>query len=262
MINIRATSAAFKQQARHFFADPQWVIPSLVAPFTFTIVVLMLFPAVDEPVVLYAVLGGGILGMWGNTLYASGWSVSFDRMNGTLESLLITPTPMVQVVAGRAVWNTLIGLTNAAAVFVVAELAFGTELRLEDPALFFLALAATLLSLATVGLMLSAMFVMTRSSTVLMQILELPIYFISGAMIPVDHLPEAIRPFSYALAPTWGVDAMRQAAGIQGTTVMGLGTGADLLIVAAITSVYLAIALYLFRRMEARARADGSLGRW
>ena len=40
MISPRAMKAALKQQSIHFFVDPQWVIPSIIAPFIFTTVTL------------------------------------------------------------------------------------------------------------------------------------------------------------------------------------------------------------------------------
>jgi len=261
MINLRATAAAFKQQSLHFFADPQWVIPSLIAPFVFTIVTIMLFKDVDGPVVLYAVLGGGVLGMWGNTLYSSGWSINYDRMNGTIEPLLISPTPIIQVVAGRAIWNSLIGLANALIVFLIAEIAFDVQVSISDPLLFFIALVLTLLSLSAIGLMFSAFFVLTRSSTVLMQTLEFPIYIASGAMVPLSVMPGWITPFSYILGPSWGVDALR-LSGLPGYHTLGFDYLGDILIMCALTFGYLLLSLVLFRSLERKARIYGTLGRY
>jgi ABC-2 type transport system permease protein len=257
----KAVIASFRQQVLHFVADPQWVVPSLIAPFTFTIVALMLYRDVDGPVVLYAVLGGGVLGMWGNTLYSSGWSINFDRMNGTLEPLMITPTPLIKVILGRALWNATIGLSNALLVFLVAEVAFGAEVGIADPPMFFLALLLTLLSLASIGLAFSAFFVFTRASSVLMTTLEFPIYVASGAMFPLTVLPEWTRPVSYLIAPTWGVDALR-TAGLDSYEPILSGMLLDLVPLALLTSVYLLIAWWLFRRLERKVLMDGSLGRW
>jgi ABC-2 type transport system permease protein len=262
MINPRAIGAAFRQQAIHFLVDPQWVIPSLIAPFVFTIVTLMLYRNVDGPVVLYAVLGGGVLGMWGNTLFSSGWSINYDRMNGTLEPVMISPTPMVQLVAGRAIWNALIGLVNAALVFLCAELAFRTPIHLPDPVLFFITLVLLLLSLSALGLVLSAFFVMTRASTVLMQAVEFPIYVACGALIPLSVLPSWSNPISYALAPTWGVDALRLSAGLGATMDLGIGYLGDMAAMLLVTVAYLLLSLYLFRRLEHKVRVEGTLGRY
>ena len=261
MIDLRAMASAFKHQALHFFADPQWIIPSLVAPFTFTLVVLFIYHDVDGPVVLQAVLGGGVLGMWGNTLYSSGWSLTYDRMNGTIEPLMISPTPLLQVTMGRAIWNAFIGLVNALLIFVVAEAAYQTGISLKDPALFFIALTATLVSLASIGLLFSAFFVLTRASSVLMSTLEFPIYVLSGAMFPFTVLPLWSRPLSYVLAPSWGVDALR-VAGIEGYQAVGNGFWWDILIMFLLTLAYIGISFVLFHLLEYKAREYGTLGRY
>ena len=262
MFSLRPIKAAFLQQAIHFIMDPQWVLPSLVAPFAFAVVSLFIFKDTEGPVALYAVLGGGILGMWGNTLYTSGWSVSFDRMNGTLETLMMTPTPLTQVIAGRAIFNCLVGLANAFLVFVIAEFLLGSQMTIADPGKFFLALVLTLLSLSVVGLLFSGMFVFTRATTAIMQIVEFPIYIVSGAALPLIALPAILWPISYAIGPSWGVDALRTSAGLEGGSPLGWGFEADILIMISITAIYVVLALLIFNSLDKKARTAGSLGRW
>jgi ABC-2 type transport system permease protein len=262
MPNLYAITGSFKKQALDFIADPQWIIPSLVAPFTFTLVTLMIYPERDASIVLYAVLGGGILGMWSNSLRASGFSINYDRMVGTLESLMVTPTPLMEVIAGRAIWNALIGLLNSLLVFILAEVVFQTSIRLADPLMFFIALAIILLSLSTIGLFLAAFFVFTRASSVLTQILELPIFIISGAMIPINLMPSWSWPLSFTFGPFWGVDALQIAAGVSSTSPIPVGYAGDLLILFAITAVYLTLTWMLFKKMDGKARESGSLGRY
>ena len=260
-MNIRATYAAFRQQMTHFLSDPQWIIPSLIAPFMFTIVTLMIFKDVDGPVVLQAVLGGGVLGMWGNTLYSSGWSISYDRYNGTLEPLMVSPTNLMDVVTGRSIWNTLIGLSNAVLVFIVAELMFQTGIGLANPGQFFVILILTLASLASIGLIFSAFFVLTRASSVLMSSLEFPIYVVSGAMFPISILPGWVMPISFILAPSWGVDAMKIVA-LDGYTGLGMGVMGSIAIMFALTIVYVFLAKWLFRKIERNVRSHGNIGRF
>ncbi len=260
-MNVRASYAAFRQQMTHFLTDPQWIIPSLIAPFMFTMVVLMIYQDVDGPVVLQAVLGGGVLGMWGNTLYSSGWSISYDRYNGTLEPLMTSPTRLMDVVAGRSVWNTLIGLSNAVLVFVIAEIMFRTGVGLANPAEFFFILIITLASLASIGLVFSAFFVLTRASSVLMSSLEFPIYVVSGAMFPITLLPDWVIPFSYLLAPSWGVDAMKIAA-LEGYEGIGLGIAGSLGLMLLLTAVYILMARWLFKKIERNVRSYGTITRF
>lgn len=261
MPRVQAMWSSFKHQALIFLADPQWIIPNIIAPFVLTLVALLLFRNVTGPIVLYAVLGGGMMGMWGNTLYSSAYSIESDRWNGTMESVLASPSPLIWIVAGRTMWNALIGIINAIFIFIIAEVAFQAPISIADPVLFFLALFLTLLSLSALGLVFCSFFVLTRSGRVLTNGLEFPIYVGTGTMFPIALLPFWTHPLSLSLGPTWGIDAMRYAA-IEGYAGLETGFAGDVLIMLALTGVYLAISIWLFVVMEKRARRDATLGRF
>jgi ABC-2 type transport system permease protein len=261
-MNIRATVAAFKQQAIHFIADPQWIIPSIVAPFVFAVVALFIYGGDDGSVVLQAVIGGGVLGMWGNTIFGSGYSISYDRYNGTVEPIMLSPSNLADVIAGRSIWNTFIGLINALLVFAVAELMFHTGLTVADPIAFFAMLVLTLGSLACIGLMFSACFIWTRRTSALFAVLEFPIYILSGAMVPVSVLPEGLRYISYVLPPSWGVDALKLSALGGYPEAIGTGILTDTVIMLALMIVYVIAAAALFRIIERNVRISGSLTRY
>jgi len=242
----------------HFFADPQWIIPNIIAPFIFTAVALMFFRNVSGSLALYAVLGGGMMGMWGNTLYGAGFALGFDRWNGTLEYVLATPSRLVWIVAGRSASSAVLGLTTAVAILGVVIVGYGAQLGIANPILFLLALVLTLTSLSALGVVFCSSFLLTRSASVLTNGLEMPIYVASGSMFPIALLPFWSHPLSLALGPTWGIDAMRYAAdaAYQG---LGFGYWFDILVVLASTFVYLAVGFWLFVIVEKRARRDATL---
>lgn len=253
--------AALKQQSIHFFVDPQWIIPSIIAPFIFTTVTLFLFRHAGGDLLLYAVLGGGVLGMWGNTISSSSWSIGYDRMNGTLEAIMVTPAPLSSVVFGRCLWNSFLGLLNALAVFVVAQFAFGIEVTVQNPLGFAVALVLTLISLSVLGMVFGAFYVVTRASSAVFQMLEYPIYVLSGAVFPLMVLPDWIRPFSYAVPATWGAEALKISS-VEGYDSLGLGLSGALALTVLTTVAYLLLSLVLFSYLENKAKVNGSLVRY
>lgn len=253
--------AAFRQQAIHFFVDPQWVIPSIIAPFIFTTVSLFMFRHTGGDLLLYAVLGGGVLGMWGNTIQSSSWSIGYDRMNGTLEAIMVTPAPLASVVLGRCLWNSLIGLLNAMAVFIVAQFAFGIDVAVRDPAGFAVAMLLTLVSLSILGMVFGAFYVVTRASSALFQMLEFPVYVLSGAVYSLAILPVWTRPFSFAIPATWGAEALKIAT-FDGYDSLGLGYWGCLGVLLITTVIFLLISLRLFTYLEHRAKMSGTLVRY
>ena len=242
----------------NFFSDPQWIIPNIIAPFVFTAVALIFFRNVSGSLALYAVLGGGMMGMWGNTLYGAGFALAFDRWNGTLEYVLATPSRLVWIVAGRSASSAVLGLFNALAILLVAEFGYRANIGVANPILFLLALVLTLTSLSALGVLFCSAFLLTRSAQVMTNGLEMPIYVASGSMFPIALLPFWSHPFSLALGPTWGIDAIRFAADPT-FTGMGFGYWIDLLILGLSTVAYLAVGFWLFLVVEKKARRDASL---
>ncbi len=261
MIDLRAMKAALRQQSIHFFVDPQWIIPSIIAPFIFTTVTLFLFRHAGGDLLLYAVLGGGVLGMWGNTIHSSSWSIGYDRMNGTLEAIMVTPAPLSSVVFGRCLWNSFLGLLNALAVFLVAQFAFGIDVTIQNPVGFIIALTATLLSLSVLGMVFGAFYVVTRASSAFFQILEFPIYVLSGAVFPLIILPEWSRPLSYVIPATWGAEALKIST-LSSYDSLGIGYYGALGMTVLTTVAFLLLSLWLFTHLERRAKVNGTLVRY
>jgi ABC-2 type transport system permease protein len=124
----------------------------------------------------------------------------------------------------------------------------------------------TLLSVSALGLIFASAFVLSRSTQVLTNGLETPLYIISGSMFPIALLPFWIHPAAYILGPTWGIDAIRLATSQDYSSQsfwQGMDTGwaifLDLVVMLAITIVYILAAVVLFKLVERRARITGSL---
>lgn len=263
---LRVVYSSFRMAMLHWMADPQWVIPNIIAPFVFTTVALTLFKDSTGPLGLYAVLGGGMMGMWGNTLYSSGHAIEFEKWQGTLEEVMAAPSKLLHVIAGRSVSNALFGLTNMVAVLLIAALGFRVPLGIADPFLFAVSLVLTLLSVSALGLIFASAFVLSRSAQTLTNGLETPLYIITGSMFPIALLPFWVHPIAYVLGPTWGVDAVRLATSqdyASQTFWTGMDTNLaialDLATMLLITLIYAATAAVLFKMVERRARTKGTL---
>lgn len=262
MPRLRALAASFRHQATMFIAEPQWLIPNIIAPFIFTMVVLMLFKEPGPDALLYAVLGGGMMGMWGNTLYASGFSIQSDRWWGTSDAIFGAPSPLIWIIGGRTLWNALIGILNGLFVLVVVVLAFQMPFQVNDLPLFLMAFVTTLLSLAALGMLFSAAFVLTRSAQVMTNGLEFPIYVGTGTMFPIALLPLWTSPLSLALAPTWGIDAIRYAAFFNYDQGLWAGFWGDMLAMCVLSIVYLFVSVWLYKVVDKKARETASLTRY
>ncbi|MCI4331463.1 MAG: ABC transporter permease [Thermoplasmata archaeon] len=254
----RALLASLRLAVLSFLADPQWLVPSMIAPVIFGLVAYELFLGSGPWFVIYAILGAGMMSMWGQTLYGSGWATGQDRELGTLEPTLSAPTPYLYVVFGRVAWNTVSGLLGGAIVFVVVAVTYGHPLPIVDPVAFALLFAVVIVSLASVGIVLSAAFVYTRYAGFIQNVGEFAFYVGTGCMFPVVLLPFWTTPFALIFPPTWALDALRYQA-IPGYHGLPWGFAWDLLGAVVTTSAYLGAAGAVFRRVEHRVLEIGDL---
>jgi ABC-2 type transport system permease protein len=257
----RALLASLRISLLGFLADPQWLVPSMIAPVIFALVSYELFLGSGPTFVLYAILGASMMSMWGQTLYGSGWATGQDREFGTLEPTLAAPTPYLWVVLGRIIWNTVVGLLGGAIVYAVVLATYGHPIPLANPIQFVLLLIFTVVSLSAVGIVFAAWYVYTRYAGFVQNVGEFAFYVGTGCMFPIVLLPFWSNPISLVLPPTWALDALRYATfpGYQG---LPWGFWGDLAGAAITTAIYLAVAGAVFRRVERHVLEVGNLQEW
>ncbi len=254
----RSTAASLRLSVLMFLADPQWLIPSMIAPVVFGLVAFELFRGAGPYFLTYAILGAGMMSMWGQTLYGSGWATGQDREFGTLEPTLQAPTPYLYVVLGRVVWNVVSGLIGGGIVYLVVVLAAGGPPALPDPLAFAILFVFVMLTLAAVGVVFAAFYVYTRYAGFIQNIGEFAFYVGTGCMFPVVLLPFWTNPLALFFPPTWALDALRYNS-IPGYVGFSWGFGWDLVGAVATTAVYLAIAGTVFHRVERHVLEVGNL---
>ncbi len=257
----RSTVASLRIAILQFLADPQWLIPSMIAPVVFALVSYELFRGSGPYFLTYAILGAGMMSMWGQTLYGSGWATAQDREFGTLEPTIQSPTPYLYVILGRVLWNVLSGLFGGLIVYAVIVAASGGPPALPDPIGFALLFVFVMLSLASVGVVFAAFYVYTRYAGFIQNIGEFAFYVGTGCMFPVVLLPFWTNPISLVFPPTWGLDALRYLA-IPGYRGFGWGFWVDLLGAVGTTAAYLALAGSIFHRVERHVLEEGNLSQY
>lgn len=226
---------------------------SIVQPVIFASLAFFLFQAGARPgSLLYVALGAGLMGIWSSTLFGSGGSLNHQRWQGTLELSVIAPPPFVQVLGPITLATAAIGLYSVTATLVWGKLFFGVPLHFEHPFWFALALPGTVIALGMLGLVMAASFIRYRHANALANLLEYPVWLVSGLLVPLSLLPSWVTPLSWLLAPTWGVRAVRESA-------LGGDPAFDIFMCFALAVVYAAIGTVLLTWFETLARKEATL---
>jgi ABC-2 type transport system permease protein len=192
------------------------------------------------------------MGIWSTTLFSAGGMLRWQRNLGTLELAVAAPRPLLLILGPMALGIGAIGLYSVAATLVWGWAIFNVPLSFEHPLLFMLGVPVTVLALASFGLLLAASFVHYRHTNALGNLLEYPIWLVSGLLVPLSLLPSWVRPIAWLIAPTWGVRAIRESA-------LGGHPSFAITMCVVLTVAYVTIASVLLRYFERLARRDATL---
>jgi ABC-2 type transport system permease protein len=160
-------------------------------------------------------IGPGIVAM--SLLFSSmfgGMSVMWDRQFGFLKEILVAPVSRIAIMAGQTLGTVTTSLLKGL-VFLVALAAFG--LVNTDPwglvgafAFMFLISAA----FASLGIAVATQMKDPHGFQLIMNFLIMPVFFLSGALFPLDNLPGWLTILTHVNPLTYGVDGMRFALGL------------------------------------------------
>ena len=166
----------------------------------------------DQNALIYAGLGASVMGVWSAMATTATSALQRERSNGTLELVACGPAPIALVVIPITVALATVGLYSFVTTLLWARVLFGVAITVANLPAFALSLVVMIVALGLLGFLLSLLAVRYRTAWALGNLLEYPGWLICGFIIPLVILPEWLRPLSYAMAPTWGMQAIRKSA--------------------------------------------------
>ncbi|MCE4603128.1 MAG: ABC transporter permease [Desulfurococcales archaeon] len=202
----------------------------------------------------YVALGFAFFTMLTTTLFEVGERIHREMVQGTLETVLLTPASRLAWLIGGALGSLLISLVDVALVIVYYVALFGGEVYLGGAPY---ALAGLLLSLAGMmgmGIALAGLVVNLKEPHAFNVMLTPFLMLLSGMMFPVEALPEPVEAVSRLIPVTHGIEVVRSSL-LQGESASQL-----LWILGLEALVYTMVGYMVFRLLEARARRLGGLG--
>jgi ABC-2 type transport system permease protein len=250
---VRTFFATLRFNMKSLTLSGFFLLISIFQPLIFSSIAFYMWKAGARPgTLLYVALGSGLMGMWSSTLFGSGGAIQFNRWQGTLEVLVAAPASFLVVMVGMTMATATIGLYSVAATLFWGRVLFGVPLDFVHPWLFALALPAAVIGLGLLGLVMASTFVLYRNANAFSNLLEYPVWLVTGLLVPLSLLPGWVEPISWVLAPTWGVRAIREAA------LGGDAVGAIAMCLL-LSVVYLVVGSVTLRNFERLARRNATL---
>jgi ABC-2 type transport system permease protein len=193
-------------------------------------------------------IGPGIIGM--TLLFSAmfgGLNVLWDKQFGFLKEILVAPVSRTAIMTGKTIGTVTTSLVRALVLLAalvaagLVKLHFGGFLM----ALVFMFLVSA--SFVSLGIALASWMTDPHGFQLIMNFVIMPVFFLSGALFPLEHLPRWLEITTRLNPLSYGVDGMRFALG-------GPYRFSPLLDLAVLVVFWLAMTLigaFMFRRMSA-----------
>lgn len=180
------------------------------------------------------------------TAIFNGMQVIWDRQFGFLKETMVAPVSRLSIMFGRTLGGATVAATQGTLVLVLATLAgfrpvswFGII-----PALITMLLVALLFS--ALGIMVASRLKDMQGFQLIMNFLVMPLFFLSGALFPLNNVPPALLWVARFDPLSYGVDALRYF--LIGTHTFSIVL--DIGVLVGVTAVFLALGSYFFSKME------------
>ncbi|MDQ3380453.1 MAG: ABC transporter permease [Actinomycetota bacterium] len=253
---MRALIAAFRLQLRVLRTDASQIQTLAMVPLFTVIFVQIVRHAGREDLTSYAVLAPALIAVWALALQSSGEVIEEDRLQGTLELVVGSPTPFAYVVLARVLAVTLVSLVAFAEVWLVSWAVFGVVVDIHHPREFVLTILATALATAGTATIMASLFIVTRSPRTFQNSLSWPFYVVGGVLVPVAFLPDWLQPLSTIVFLSWSADLLRASLAPESIDDVGVRLAMILLL----GTCGFAIGFALLARMLRQARRTATLG--
>ena len=197
-------------------------------------------------------LAPGVIGM--TILFTSifaGINVIWDKQFGFLKEILVAPVPRSAIVLGKIAGSATVSLITALVIFVVIVIANVIPLHLLSvlgilESMVFMVLISSIF--VSIGLIIASYINNIEGFQVLINFLVLPMFFLSGALFPLENAPLWMKSLSLIDPLRYGVDGMRGALiGISSYSMI-----TDFAVVLGIAIGLIIIADIAFRNMQAK----------
>ncbi|MDD4902288.1 MAG: ABC transporter permease [Patescibacteria group bacterium] len=198
-----------------------------------------IFPGILAQSVLFSSIFFGIYIVW-------------DRKIDFLKEVLISPVSRFSIFAGKVVGGATDSLIQSMIlltigwIFGATGVIAGLQIDIVKFVLCLIIIAFTTTALVSIGLAIGSMMDSFEGFQLISSFLLFPLFFLSGALFPIDKLPVWIAPFTFINPLTYSVDGMRSI--ILGASQFSVWM--DFGVMAGFAALTLVVGAFAFERMK------------
>lgn len=217
--------------------EPAFCVPVIAFPAMFYLLFGVLLNKGNGGAAQYLLATYGVFGVIGAALFGFGVSIATDRDRGYLRLRRALPTPTGAPLLAKMVMAMLFATVISIVLALLAATLAGVSLAPAQWLGLFVVNAGGILPFAAIGLYVGSL-VSGNAAPALLNVLYLPMAFLSGLWLPLSMLPDWLA----ATAPAWPAYHLGQLALKVVDHDAGQPAWLHLLVLAAVTLAFFALA--------------------
>jgi ABC-2 type transport system permease protein len=180
------------------------------------------------------------------TAIFSGIELIWDRQFGFLKETLVAPVSRFEIMLGKTLGGATIAAMQGIIIFFLSLLVGFRPANIIMLPLAFLFMFVVALFFTGVGTAIASTLEDFHGFQMIMNFLVMPLFFLSGALFPLNDLPKLIDTLSRLNPLTYGVDGLR--ASLVGISHFGFAV--DMAVLSILSLAILSIGSYLFSKIQ------------
>jgi len=180
--------------------------------------------------------------------------IVWDKKIDFLKEVLVAPMRRTSIFVGKIIGGStdtllqIIILLVIGFAFMVSGIMPDLHLNIISVLVSLAFLFVTTVGLVSIGLILGSQMESPEGFQLISSFLIFPMFFLSGALFPLDKLPQYLAPFVFVNPVTYAVDGIRGA--LLGISNSHFNLAFDFAIVSLFAIVMILIGTYAFKKMK------------
>jgi len=193
-------------------------------------------------------LAPGVIGM--GVLFSavfSGIELIWDKQFGFIKETLVAPVPRWVVMLGRTAGGATVALIQGTLVIIMCTLVGFRPHALATLPLLMVYLVLVAVTFTALGTSIACIVADFQAFPLVMNFLVMPLFFLSGALFPLDAVPGTMKVIASLNPLSYGIDGVRGSL----TGAWHFSPLTDMAVLVGVAAMLLTIGTRLFSRIEA-----------
>lgn len=251
--NLQAIYVMWIREIKRLYRAKSRMLGTITMPLFFLLAMgfgfrtKMSFPGIPSNISYIEFLVPGIIGM--SLIFNSmitGVSVLWDREFGFLKEIMVAPVKRWVIVVGRILGGITTAFFQGLLILFISFFMGFKIVNLIGLLYAFVFMILIGISFTSLGIAIASIVTDIQGFPMIMQIIIFPTFLLSGAIFPIDNLPNWLKFVVYLNPLTYGVDGLRYSL----ISFSQFSPIIDLSILLVFNFVIISLATFLFSNSE------------